>query len=219
MQSRHFTKNRFTNNEKLIRSFQDDDTQNTVFISYRRKPGDTRMARKCAEILEDISGLHYWLDEDDACMQHAHAENNDLKKALCIEQGLDVSSALLGIIGPETFNSPWIPYEIGGARGRQRYKTFQDTLPNPLIAHLIHDVERKKVPAFVGLGTPLLYRQDTYDPLYEVRKWVESVAEILQQASLSTGISSYRTKRIQDRHGIEDIYRRNTRNLKLTPIV
>ena len=68
-------------------------------------------------------------------MQQAHAENDDLQKAVCIEQGLDVSSALLGIIGPGTFDSPWIPYEIGGARGRDRYARHTE-IPHPRIAHL-----------------------------------------------------------------------------------
>ena len=46
------------------------------------------MARKCAEILEKINGLSYWLDEDDECMKNAQAENDDIKTALCIEEGL-----------------------------------------------------------------------------------------------------------------------------------
>lgn len=147
------------------------------------------------------------MDEDDECMQHAQAENDDLKTALCIEQGLDASSALLGIIGPGTFDSPWIPYEIGGARGRKpRYKPFQGTLPNPLIAPLSHDVQRSNVPAFVGLGIP---RRS----LDEVEKWAKSVADILQQAR-ETSLSSDTTRRIQDRYGIPDIYNRNARGLK-----
>ena len=106
MQYRHLTKNCFT-----TRSYSPQDDENIVFISYRRTICDKYEARKCAEILEDINGLHYWLDEDDKCMQNAQAENDDIKTAHCIEEGLDVSSALLGIIGPGTFDSPWIPYE------------------------------------------------------------------------------------------------------------
>ena len=93
------------------------DEESVVFISYRRTLCDKFEARKCAKMLERIEGLSYWIDEDDECMQRAQNQNNDVQTALCIEQGLDVSSALLGIIGPGTFTSPWIPYEIGGARG------------------------------------------------------------------------------------------------------
>jgi len=210
MRYRTLTKNLFTTG-----SFSPRDTENLVFISYRNTACDKYEAQRCAELLEDISGLHSWLDKDDECMQQAHAENDDLKKARCIERGLDVSSALLGIIGPCTFTSPWIPYEIGGARGRQRYsQPFQEAvLPDqahPLIAHLIHDVDLNKVPAFVGLGIPLV-------SLGEVKAWAESVAEILDD-SKTKSLSFTRANEIKATHGIGDIYRRNTRELKATPL-
>lgn len=203
------TKNFFEVGE---RSFT-PDTKSIVFISYRRTICDTYMARKCAEILEEINGLHYWLDEDDKCMQHAQAENNDIKTALCIEEGLDVSSALLGIIGPGTFDSPWIPYEIGGARGRQRYeKPFSEaTLPDqahPLIAHFIHDTDITKVPAFVSLGIPL-------NSLDQVKKWAQSVNDILQKKQRLVPL--WEVKSIQNQYGIKGIYEENASRLKPTP--
>ncbi|MYF57251.1 hypothetical protein F4225_16230 [Candidatus Poribacteria bacterium] len=172
------------------------------------------MARKCVEILKEVDRLDYWLDEDDKCMQHAQAQNDDIKTALCIERGLDASSALLGIIGPGTFTSPWIPYEIGGARGRQRYaQPFKETppldQPHPLIAHLIHEVDISKVPAFVSLGIPLTTSE-------EVEKWAHSVADILQKKH--QGVPLYEAKSIQDNHGIQDIYEKNSRLLKPTPL-
>ncbi len=195
------TKNLF---EVGQRSF-DPDTKSIVFISYRRVYCDTQMARKCAEILDETPGLHYWLDENDECMQHAQAQNDEVKTALCIEQGLNVSSALLGIIGPGTFTSPWIPYEIGGARGRQRFSKPFDTplsVPHPLIAHLIHDIDVRKVPAFVALGIPLT-------SLDEVQQWAAYIAAILQKRS----VPLHEVKSIQRQRGIRDIYERNTRRL------
>lgn len=204
------TKNLFE--VRQTRSF-DPDTQSVVFISYRRTICDKIMARSCAEILEKINGLSYWLDEDDKCMQNAQAENDDIKTALCIEEGLDVSSALLGIIGPCTFESPWIPYEIGGARGRQRYeKPFSEALlpdqAHPLIAHFIHEVDISKVPAFVSLGIPLT-------SLEQVRKWAQSVNDILEKKQRLVPLNE--VKSIQDQYGIESIYEANTRRLKPTP--
>ena len=195
-----------------VRSFN-PDIKSIVFISYRRTVCDKFMARKCSEILKQI-GLDYWLDEDDKCMQTAQAQNDDIKTALCIERGLDVSFALLGIIGPGTFTSPWIPYEIGGARGRQRYaKPFKETpsldQPHPLIAHLIHEVDISKVPAFVSLGIPLTTPE-------EVEKWAHSVANILQKKHQRVPL--YEAKSIQDDHGIRDIYEKNSRQLKPTPL-
>lgn len=194
------------------RSFS-PDAESIVFISYRRTFCDKYMAQKCVQILKEIDRLDYWLDEDDKCMQHAQAQNDDVKTALCIEQGLDASSALLGIIGPGTFTSPWIPYEIGGARGRQRYaKPFDKAPPldqaHPLIAHLIHEVDIREVPAFVSLGIPLTSTD-------EVKMWAQSVADILQHENRSIPLNE--AKRIQDNYSLQDIYNRNSRLLKPTP--
>ena len=203
------TKNLFEVGE---RSFN-PDIKSVVFISYRRTHCDTYMARECAEILEKINGLSYWLDEDDECMQNAQAENDDIKTARCIEEGLDISSALLGIIGPCTFDSPWIPYEIGGARGRQRYeKPFSEAvLPDqahPLIAHFIHEIDISEVPAFVSLGIPLT----SFD---QVKKWAQSVNDILQKKQRLVPL--WEVKSIQNQYGIKGIYEANASRLKPTP--
>lgn len=205
MQSRTLTKNCFT-----TESYTPKKDENIVFISYRRTMCDKIEARECAEILEGIDGLHYWLDEKDECMQQAHAVSDDVQKSICIEQGLDASSALLGIIGPGTFNSPWIPYEIGGARGRQRFSQFFNTsmpVPHPFIAHLIHGIDKSEVPAFVALGTPLI-SQD------EVEKWALYIADILQQKPMSV----HESQNIQYQHGIQDLYEKNSQGLKPTSL-
>ena len=214
MQYPTLTKNFFT-----TQSYTPTGDENIVFISYRREYPDIDIARICARILENIDGVYYWLDEDDECMQQAHVINDEVRKgvqqALCIDQGLDVASALLGIIGPNTFDSPWIPYEIGGARGRQRFRNgfgippgFSPDLPplpHPLLAHLIEDVDLRKVPAFVALGN-LLTSPD------EVENWAQSVAKLgfLVHRSLSE------VESIQRRYGLDDIYEKNTRYLRRT---
>lgn len=204
MQHRTLTKNVFTADPTLLRNYQEsyreDAPKKIVFISYRRSLCDRLEAIKCARILEGIDGLHYWLDEHDECMQQAHAKNDDLQKSLCIEQGLDVSSALLGIIGPGTFDSPWIPYEIGGARGRDRYVGHTE-IPHPRIAHFIHGDKRHEVPAFVGLGTPLI-------SLDEVRLWAEHLADTLQERYISEA----------ERQNLKNIYTENTRDLKISSL-
>lgn len=197
MQRSHLSKN-------LFQSFFDPNEKSVVFISYKRDP-DRSIALRCADILQNTPGVHYWLDEE-----HAEAKGSDIEIAECIEQGLDVSSALLGIIGRRTFNSPWIPYEIGGARGRQRFnKIFAGDPsakgPHPLIAHLIHDIDLRDVPAFVGLGYPLT-------SLEEVENWAAFIAEILQKQVNSL----LEAKRIAARHGINEIYQKNIRKMGLT---
>lgn len=207
MQTRtHLTKNLFEARQSL--SF-DPNKESVVFISYRHVYCDTQMARQCAEILEAIPGIYYWFDKEDECIANAQSEISDINIATCIEKGLDAASALLGIIGPETFDSPWISYEIGGARGRQRfskYFTVSPSEPHPLIAHLIHDTDISNAPDFVSLGIPL-------QCLCEVEQWAKYIAEMLKPIPLYENILT-KAQRLQDRYGIKDIYERNTRHLR-----
>ena len=140
-----------------------------VFISYRHEPLDIEIARDVHRLLEDLK-LRTFFDEHDGCLQKAEqrrdGDGRENAEAKCIEEGLNRSSALLGVITRKTFDSPWIPYEIGSARGR---KTFQNPLgmeraegwgQTILIAHLIHqDVRREDVPSFVWLGYPIADRE------------------------------------------------------------
>ena len=168
------------------------DEDKIVFISYRNVWSDKNYAEKCANIVKGTEGLDIWFDKESECLEQA---NSDVEIAGCIEQGLDVASALLSIIGPETFTSPWVPYETGGARGRQRFvqpfqdryvsARFPDPTPSPLIAHLIMSEE---VPQFIKLGTPL------YD-IDDVKPWAESVKEILRM--IKTGY--YSSSRLREK--------------------
>ena len=206
--------NRFKASQK---SGFDADAESIVFISYKRNP-DLPIAYECAKTLDSVGGITYWIDEEDECLAKAQSLVSNTRMAIetakCIEKGLDLASALLGVIGPETFDSPWIPYEIGGTRGRQRFKRFYTAfddlpIPHPLIAHFIHDdVDIRKVPAFVALGTPLI-------SLTEVLLWATSVAKILKDIQ-STSIRKIRFTNAQDirkTYQIDDIYDKNVRNL------
>lgn len=202
------TKNRFTTGQ------YNPGDKKIVFVSYKRNP-DRYIARKCAEILEGTPGLDYWFDEDDECMAEAQAKNSDLKTAICVERGLDVSSALLGVTGPATWYSAWVPYEIGGARGRQRFfkpftpYSFSDPppVPHPLIAHYLYDRQQKKAPAYIALGTPLV-------TLDEVAEWAKSVAGILRRIGdgMEGNTLLTETRQVRNLYGIQDIYEKNTRN-------
>ena len=171
-----------------------------VFISYRNRSPDAECAEACADIVRKTYGLDIWFDKKDACLPEGSPAP---EIARCVEEGLDIASALLGVISPQTFTSPWPPYEIGGARGRQRFvQPFKDAFssspdlsPNPLIAHLI--TSRGNPPAFVSLGTPL----KDFD---HVKKWSETVSEIF--ATIQRGNSGswllQKAYRLQEARGL-----------------
>ena len=170
-----------------------------VFISYRNRSPDAECAEACADIIQKTYGLDIWFDKKDACLPDGSPAS---EIARCVEEGLDIASALLGIITSQTFSSPWPPYEIGGARGRQQFVqpfkdsfgNFPDSSPNPLIAHLIMS---DRNPEFVSLGTPL--RNFDY-----VKKWAETVSEIF--ATIKRGNSGswllQKAYRLQEARGL-----------------
>ncbi len=185
------------------------DAESIVFISYKRSP-DLCVARECAERLENVYGITYWIDEEDECIADAQSKMSNIHIAECIEKGLDASSALLSIIGPETWDSPWVPYEIGGARGRQRFSiTYTYPRPHPLIAHLIHG-NIEDAPDFIALGTPLV-------SLYEVVRWARSVSKILKEVrkNYNRKIGYTDREEIRSSYGVDEIYKKNIQHLYL----
>ncbi len=77
------------------------------------------MARAVAAALLEM-GVDIYFDERDAKLQAATAAEDDAAIVKCINDGLDKSTHLLGLLTEKTFKSWWVPYEIGGANGRER---------------------------------------------------------------------------------------------------
>ena len=196
---------------QTIRSYDfTPEEEKIVFVSYRRD--DEQLALDCVNILKSIPGMNYWFDKDDECInaQSQQSENSDIAIANCIEHGLDVASALLGIIGPQTFNTPWVSYEIGGARGRftsPEPSVEPSPSPHPLIAHYIHD-KIEAMPEFIALGTPLRC-------LCEVEEWARSLSKILSmiQGRPIDGSLLARAREIHIDNRVQAIYEKNTRHL------
>lgn len=130
-----------------------------VFVSYRR--ADQKLAVALAEFITK-QGVDVWIDLQSGEVQQAKLVGDEVALAKAIETGLNGSTHLIGIISPETWSSPWVPYEIGSARGRSRP-----------IAHVIHDqLKPEQIPAFVTLGVPLGDRAD-------LSRWIGSLRPML----------------------------------------
>ena len=88
-----------------------------VFISYRSTDKDLAVA---ADETLTKSLVDIYVDEDDELLKQAKEVNDYLGIASCIEDGLDRCTHLLGLLTSNTRDSWWVPYEIGGAKGRGR---------------------------------------------------------------------------------------------------
>jgi len=119
-----------------------------VFISHRKV--DTEAAKAIGKYLTDVIEVDIYLDEYDYQLLSAVASGEDDKIVGYIEQGISISTHMLGIISPSTKGSWWVPFEIGAAR--QRSIKFAhvllnnvDDLPSYLrISKLIKDQQEFK---------------------------------------------------------------------------
>jgi len=157
-------------------------SETCVFISHNSL--DKPMARAIAAALME-AGINIYYDEHDKLLQLA-TENSDSKAIVkCIEVGLDSSTHLLGLITKTTYSSWWVPYEIGGASGRNRkcahiIASDVDRLPEYIkIAPVLLDIDH----LFKWLPIPLLYSTETL-------KEAVSLSAINQ---LKTYVPEYRT--------------------------
>ncbi len=143
-------------------------SETCVFISHNSR--DKPMARAIAATLTE-AGIFIYYDEHDKLLQTAAGSNDNKSIVKCIEDGLDCSSHLLGLITKATYGSWWVPYEIGGASGRSKK-----------CAHIIAaDVYR--LPAYINIAPVLLDIDDLF-------KWASSTilysSKTLKELSLPT---------------------------------
>jgi hypothetical protein len=111
-------------------------TQSTicVFISHSRK--DKAQAREVAEFITDL-GLDIYFDEKDRSLQLADEVKDHAKVVKCIQDGIEHSTHLLGVVTENTKESWWVPYEIGFASGKKNQ-----------CAHLIQ-AEVTQLPSYI----------------------------------------------------------------------
>lgn len=109
-----------------------------VFVSH--DSSDKDFARCVAKALMEMN-VDVYFDEYDVGLGGAVAAGDDVAIAKCVEEGLDRSTHLLGVLSPNSFESWWVPYEIGGAHGRRQ-----------TVAHVVH-FRVENLPSYVQLAT------------------------------------------------------------------
>ncbi len=139
-----------------------------VFISYRT--ADRPIASFIANILMRAN-IDIFYDQTDASLAIAVASQNDIDVAQSIEMGLDRSTHLIGVLSPRVVGSLWVPYEIGGARGRGR-----------AVAHLVTP-DVPALPSWYALGETLWGQDD-------VARWIGLIAGSLNEGQVVKSASA-----------------------------
>lgn len=108
-----------------------------VFISYQRK--DEKYASEIADYISSKQ-IDVYFDLEDNDLKDFNQDNNPKAVTTAIKKGLNSCEYMLVIVSPNTYLSPWVPFEVGYAfdiKGEKmkllRHKGIQkSTLPSYL---------------------------------------------------------------------------------------
>ncbi|HNQ78125.1 MAG TPA: toll/interleukin-1 receptor domain-containing protein [Acidobacteriota bacterium] len=159
-------KNLFENYKDIRRLARSYDHY-CVFISHRSD--DKAMARAVSRSIRQM-GIDVYFDEYDHDLQNASAADDHKKIVECIERGLETCTHLLGVITHKTFDSWWVPYEIGGASGRKRS-----------CAHLVQG-SVTQLPSYVRIS-PLLIS------IPDLERWLKPLGQMVRKGMVLEEIS------------------------------
>src|SRR5882724_9773361 len=98
----------------LSRIFEsvDDEEVPCIFISYQRH--DEEYAKDVAEYILSKQ-IDVYFDLNDTDLRIYNQINNPAAVTKAIQKGLNKSDYMLVIVSPDTYRSPWVPFEVGYA--------------------------------------------------------------------------------------------------------
>ncbi|MFV8391126.1 toll/interleukin-1 receptor domain-containing protein [Flavobacterium sp. LB2P6] len=132
-----------------------------VFLSHKKE--DKNECIKIAEYLKEAE-IDYYLDELDNDLQQAVAQRNPELITESIKKGIRESTHMLVVVSEKTYNSQWVPFEIGYGHSAILDKGLQDGIKEnkiKLSVLTLKDISEKNLPdylqvAFIIRGTKSL---------------------------------------------------------------
>ena len=123
-----------------------------VFLSHKNE--DKSECRVIAEYLSE-AGIDYYLDEEDDDLQQAVNSGNPKLITERIKKGIKESSHMLVVVSKKTFESQWVPFEVGYGHaaiidGSMQSNESVDKIKLSILT--LKDISEKKLPAFMKLG-------------------------------------------------------------------
>jgi hypothetical protein len=103
----------------LLENFSSSGKQPCIFLSHR---SSDKSAVKAIGAYIVNAGTNIYMDIDNPALQAAVASDDHDAITLFIERGVTASSDLMACISKDTFNSCWVPYEIGFAKRAEKFQ-------------------------------------------------------------------------------------------------
>ncbi|MEI6078701.1 MAG: toll/interleukin-1 receptor domain-containing protein [Verrucomicrobiota bacterium] len=104
--------------KELLENFSGSGKPPCIFLSHRSS--DKAGVKAIGEYIMN-AGVNIYMDIDDPGLQAAVASDNHDAITVFIERGITASSDLMACLSKDTFNSCWVPYEIGFGKRAEKY--------------------------------------------------------------------------------------------------
>lgn len=134
----------YSNNEYLKRP--------CVFLSHKRE--DKAECKKIAQYLKQAE-IDYYLDEEDSTLQIAASNNDPIKITESIKKGIRQSTHMMVVISEKTYQSQWVPFEVGYGHSAILDKDLKDDEePDRIKLSILtlKDISEKSLPDYMKVG-------------------------------------------------------------------
>lgn len=117
-----------------------------VFLSHKKE--DKPACRKIAEYLSHAQ-IDYYLDEEDGILQQAVGTDDAIKITERIKKGISESSHMLVVVSEKTYQSQWVPFEVGYGHSSLVDGT-NDKIKLSILT--LKNLSKKNLPSFMQVG-------------------------------------------------------------------
>lgn len=150
-----FNKGTILGNAKwLLETLKDSSLEKRPCVFLSHKNEDKPACKKIAEYLEN-AGIDYYLDENDKELQYTASTNNPEKITELIKNGIAESTHMLVVISEKTYQSQWVPFEVGYGHAAILDKDdLQNTQKNKIKLAILtlKDISDSALPDYLQVG-------------------------------------------------------------------
>lgn len=136
----------------ILESFENKTLKRScVFLSHKKE--DKFACKEIAKYLKDAE-IDYYLDVEDAGLQHASLINDPIKITESIKKGIRESTHMMVVVSEKTARSQWVPFEIGYGHASildQDKLSIEDNQIK-LSVLVLKDLAEKELPDYLKVG-------------------------------------------------------------------
>jgi len=176
--------NRALKDQRLNKAFRilesiEDDQVPCIFISYQRK--DESYASEVANyVMSKQIDVYFDLEDDD--LKLSNQKNNPKAVTDAIRNGLNRSDYMLVIVSPDTYRSPWVPFEVGYAFDKKGDKM-------KILRH--KGISKTSIPAYLKVKEMLQGTRALNSFLNTIRKKHHIYESLLEKGERVKSFSEY----------------------------